>query len=280
MRTLVIKLAGIVEDNDLLKLGELRLSITPVDGQSTQKFQISSAEPVTLEITGDGTFTENGAKKLELDAVTNKWIEFTNGTFRLSLMNKEALTKLNFFEDYNHIVRSGLDLSQLRTMKQLEYLDTERGYLTGDISALAGMSKLKLLKLFNTLTGDISLIGTNMPLLEHFQTINCPLTGSTATFNNLTKLQQLHLYRCRVTSKLADFGRCTALKQINLLWSSSGDIEALAGLTNLERLAIESTPAVTGDTSSLAHLHPNNGGKLATFLYSGSGITGTWPPSA
>ncbi len=281
MKTFVIKLAGVVDDDSLMRLGELRMSITPVSGQSTQRFFLSTSEHVTLDITGDGTFTENNTKKLELDAVTNKRVEVTNGTFYLSILNKEAVTKLSFFEDYSHNFHSGLNLSQLRTMKNLTVLDTERGGVNGNVEDLAGLTQLENLKLQGAnITGSLAVIGENLVNLTSLQSLATRVAGDTSTFGNLTQLTDLRLYDLvSNTSKLSDFSSLTTLTRLEISNGSSGDISALAGLTNLTRLTLSNNATITGATSSLAALHPNNGGKLATFSYSNTGITGTWPPS-
>lgn len=280
MRTLVIKLAGIVDDDSLPRLGELKMSITPVSGQSTQAFFIGANEPVTLEIIGDGTFTENGTKKLELGVVSNKRVEVSNGTFNLSILNKEAVTRLSFFEDYSHRFNSGLNLSQLRTMKNLTYLDTQLGGVSGNVEDICGLTNLNFLKLNGgNIRGDMRLIGENLVNLRIFQNIATNVGVVTSTFSNLTQIADLRLLNVGGSSPLSDLSSLATLTRLEMSYAGQGDISALAGLTNLTYLVLQNNTRITGSTSSLAALHPNNGGKLATFTYGNTGIKGTWPPS-
>ena len=67
-KTLVVKLAGTVDNPDLRKLGELRFNIVPVgslppDKQytpsgGTQDIQLKTNRPILLELTGSGHFTD------------------------------------------------------------------------------------------------------------------------------------------------------------------------------------------------------------------------------
>ena len=166
-------------------------------------------------------------------------------------------------------------------MKNLTYLDTERGDVSGNVEDISGLTNMQSLKLNGAkITGDLAVIGENLVNLTHFQSIDTRVAGDTSTFGSLTQLTDLRLYDLvSNTSKLSDFSSLTTLTRLEIMNGSSGDISALAGLTNLTRLVLQNNTRITGSTSSLAALHPNNGGKLATFVYSNTGITGTWPPS-
>jgi len=281
VKTFVIKLAGVVDDDSLMRLGELRMSITPVNGQSTQKFKLSAIEPIRLEITGNGTFTETGTKVLELSNPKDKIVEVTNGTFTLSLLNKEAVTKLDFFwDDYGHWFRSGLNLSQLRTMKNLQYLDMERGNLSGNIEDLAGLTNLTYLKVYGgNVNGEMGVIGENLVNLTIFMSISNAVGTNLSSLSNLKQLRDLRLLGQGGATPLSYLSSMTSLTRLEISVAGVGDISALAGLTNLTWLSLINNTRITGSTSSLAALHPNNGGKLGTFTYTGTSVTGTWPPS-
>lgn len=281
MKTFVIKLAGVVDDDSLMRLGELRMSITPVNGQSTQKFKLSAIEPIRLEITGNGTFTETGTKVLELSNPKDKIVEVTNGTFTLSLLNKEAVTKLDFYlDDYSRRFYAEANLSQVRGMLNLTYFDMELGNFYGTADDLLGLTNLTYLKVVGgRVSGDMRKIGENLTNLTTFVSLSNNIGTDTSTLSNLTKLTDLRLLGQGGSSPLSDLSSMTTLKKLYISHAGVGDISALAGLTNLTHLSLTNNTRITGSTSSLAALHPNNGGKLGTFTYTKTSVTGTWPPS-
>lgn len=224
MKTLVIKLAGTVEDSSLKKFGEFTFTAKTITASNynadSARLRIQCVKPVTLEISGNGYFTDenltaNLGTKLTApkDAVTN--VYFSNGNYTVTMSSK--------YDVGVFYVGRGTG-----TIDHVLHFDSKQ---------LADMTALFLIA----------------------------IVGNPSTTIDLSSLQYL-----------------TNLKELYVQNNSSrisGDISNFAGMTELKALVLNWLPNVTGDTSSLAHLHPDNGGNLTTFSYEGSGVTGSWPPA-
>ena len=255
-KTLVIKLAETIDNDELRKLGEMRFNIKPVStvnpsytpSQYTQKFAFTPSEPITLEITGDGyftdeTLTQNLGKTLNAPAGYNT-VYVSDGDYTLSILNKYALTML-----WLSPTNSG---SVEQTHKHWHI----------NLADFYGMDAFTRL---------------------YFHWVSA--YGSLASMKNKNGMTDLDLIteNGQVTGDLGDIAGLTSLTNLNLFNSGNGitgDISSLAGMTELTYADIRNCYKLTGNTSSIAHLHPDNGGKLATFAYSGTQVTGDWPPSA
>ena len=227
MKTLLIKLAGTVNDPSLPTFGELKMAGAWASSMSTSNyaaraFQIKANEALTLRVDGTGFFSKadysgNLGQTLALAADTETTVTMgLGGTYNFIIPNKYAITKIN--HGYSFYWRN-VKLADFGDMTYLEWLSLTncQNNITGKLSDLAALSKLTQLRFHSDSTRITSITGTVKDLLH---------------FPNLTTI---------------DFYNCTG---------------------------------ITGDTSEIADLHPNNGGKLATFVRDNSGITGTWPPSA
>ena len=254
-KTLVIKLAETIDNDNLRKLGEMRFKIKPIStvnpsytpSQYSQKMTVSVSEPTTLEITGDGyftdsTLTQNLGKTLRTQTGSND-IYVSDGDYALSLFNKYAITTMNMpytnqAGTYTNHYHWGVNLADFNGMDALTSLNLHYAGTYGSL--------------------------TNVGRLYNLSTLN--------VIANTT----------HITGDLADIAGLTALKSLNLFQASmiTGDISSLAGMTELTYADLRYCSKLTGNTSSIASLHPNNGGKLATLVYSGTQVTGDWPPSA
>ena len=249
-KTLVVKLAGTVNKPDLWRLGEMRIQITPFsDGTLhpyNQRLDLRISEPIQLELTGDGHFTDstlaqNLGTTLTLQAGYQS-IYVSDSTSTLHIYNKYAITGFYaaYFDNRYH-----------------------HGHWTIDCADFEGMYAL-----------------TQIHILYFRVSADSPL-AALRDLRNLTNLI-LVSYQSRIQGDLSDIAGLTGLTTLNLFEQTlvTGNISSLAGLTNLETANLSTCYKLTGDTSSIAHLHPNNGGKLTAFSYSSTGITGDWPPSA
>lgn len=226
MKTLVVKLAGTVEDTSLKKFGEFEFTAKTISASNynadTSRLRIISVKPVTIEIIGDGyitdeeTLTQNLGKKIVVPKDVGTNVNFSNGNYTVKMSSK-------------------YDLLQFLVGKGSGTLPQH--VLSFDSKQLADMTALHIITIIGNPSASIDL----------------------STLQYLTNLKRLHLHNngSRIT----------------------GNISYLAGMTELTELKLFWLPYVVGDTSSLAHLHPDNGGVLATFEYEGSGITGSWPPA-
>lgn len=257
-KTLVIKLAETVENDSLMKLGEIRVPIIPEaeapsnhsDGTIQpvqQQIVLGVNEPIQVELKGNGHFTdstlaENLGTVLTLQTGDNT-IYVSDGTSVLHIYNKYALNKFAIpFLNSN--------------IKSFHY------HWKPDVKQFAGADALITLSIpCTTLQEDMVL----------------------ADFSCLTGLQNINLTYSypQLNGSLSDIAGLTNLRSLILTGQTrvTGNISSVAGSTNLTSLGLKWCGNVTGNTSSIAQLHPSNGGRLSALDISGSGVTGTWPPA-
>ena len=114
-KCLVTKLNGSISNQEILKLGEVRIKIHRADNPSanTQKLYVLFNQDTKLEIIGDGYFTDvnltlNKGKTLTVEKDVHTNIYVSNGDFILSISNKYALNIL----------------SDISTNKDIEYIES------------------------------------------------------------------------------------------------------------------------------------------------------------
>eukprot|EP01043_Picozoa_sp_COSAG02_P072550 COSAG02_NODE_13715_length_1357_cov_3.469793_1_plen_192_part_01 len=113
-------------------------------------------------------------------------------------------------------------------------LDLDSTYVTGDLSAVSGLTELSSLDLHSRMHGDI--------------------TGDLSAVSGLTELSSLSLYSTAVTGDLSAVSGLTELRVLDLGWTAvTGDLSAVSGLTELSSLDLHCT-AVTGDLSAVSGL--------------------------
>ena len=252
-KTLLIKLAETVDNNKLPYLGEIRIGIKPIStvasyaaNAHSQFFTVRANEPIPMEITGDGhftdsTLTENLGKTYTMPAGRNT-MYVSDGNSILSIRNKYAIAGFsmgdgNYTSDGTHF-HWNVNLNDFMYMKSLDAIYLMWTSTSGDLSVFKTIQNMNFFLITSSYYG---------------------LTGDLSNLSHLTNLTQLNLFEA---------------------FNITGDISSIAGMTNLTVLDLGSCRNVTGDTSSIAALHPNNGGKLGSLNISGTQVTGTWPPSA
>lgn len=195
-KCLITKLNGVVDNELIPKLYEIRIEITSVSNPSnlTQGLSFNFTSPVDLKIIGDGYFTDEtltqNLGKVKSKVVDNVDIFVSNGDYLLSISNKTYITTL---QAYNKNV-SGVavqsnkkfDINELKSSKQLFNVSGEN--VIGDISAFKDKSNLHYIFLNNTkVTGDISALA-NLTKLQSAYLNNTGITGDISALTNLTKL--------------------------------------------------------------------------------------------
>lgn len=253
-KTLVIKLAETVDNPNLPKLTELKISIYPLSSlltnrspsATTQNLDITSSEALPMTLTGEGHFTDSTLAQ-DLGKTFTKPAGFStvyisDGRTELSILNKYAITRIcTYTGNSNYHGHFQLKTSDIAKLVNLTDLTLQGFGLKGSLSDIGKMTQL-----------------THLYLSQYTDGAN-NISGSLADIAGLTKLKNLDLWA-------------------NYL--ITGDISSLLGMTNLVKADLSYCGRITGDTSSIASLHPNNGGKLATLGKTNTGITGNWPPSA
>lgn len=288
-KCLVTKLNGSVENVELLRLGEMRMKIGKVTDytSATHGFELSVSKPVTLEIVGNGYFTDNKlsankGKSITLDT-NNKNFWVSNDGVEVAIRDKYSITELksfygkNFYldiEDFKYsdaltslnVENSNIsgDISALKNLTGLTYLKMDKSTISGNIDSLKNLTELTSLKLTNTnISGDISALKNLTKLTSlKLNNIQIPLTGDIGTLSALTKCTEISLNYCTLTGDLATlpascrFVSFSSDKGSTFTWgtrASSSKIVAIEGnatLTNIDKMLQDQAQCQIGFTSS------------------------------
>lgn len=235
---LVTKLKATVNDDSLLKLGEIRLTIAPTSSAKT--LQIASTEPVVVEIvkviSGNGTFSwreGTNVSKATIPPTLDSYysLTFSEGEYIVSISNKYAIIRLS-------------------TSDNLDVL-----LLNGDLSYSEGLTTYILpTKVFSD--SDISQF-ENKPITAFTPGPNNNLTGSINVFSNLTSIIQINLQVPEGNDKI--YGNISALSlskniQTCLLGRRTnieGNINVFNSSIALTKLDVYQTKVI-GDIDTLA----------------------------
>ena len=228
-KCLVTKLSGSVNTNKLLKLGEMRIEFNSVSAPSnkTQGITLQSAKPITLEIVGNGyftdkTLTENKGNTLRILPNSMTYIYVSNGDFYISIPDKYSLTVLSLFAEEsgsdNFVKNKTVYLDQIEYSTLLTILRISSENTIGDIDYLKNLTSLTALNMSNleNVNGDIDSL-KNLSSLKILQVTNSNLTGDIASLKALTSLKTL------MTSNLrGDVSALKPLTSLETLWLKNG----------------------------------------------------------
>nr|DAR44926.1 MAG TPA: Internalin K rich repeat protein [Caudoviricetes sp.] len=251
-KCLVTKLAGTVNNDSLLKIGELRLSVSTIDSPSknSQGLYITANQKVNLTITGDGYFTnetlsENKGKTLAIRENTQTLFYVSNSNVIISLDNKYALLSLFSYASSLGVVAKiniKFDISYLTYSKNLTVLRLSNTQVSGDISALANLTGLTAAEFSNTqVSGNISALAN----LTGLTVLNIPnLYVDLAVVAKFSALKTCSLKNGRCSgdlSKLANSLYFVSFKDSTsrLTWTerdTSANIIAIEGSPNVDNI--------------------------------------------
>ncbi len=153
------------------------------------------------------------------------------------------------------------DVSQLKDLTCLQYLDGTDRTIKGDIAHLKNLANLEVFSLYSNpeVYGDIcSLAGaTNLRVLKF--AFDPKITGNISCLKNLTKLETVAMTHTQIYGDLSVFANMPNLKAIYVGGTNvSGDICALSKLTKLQEMGIADeypgNPEIKGDLSCLDNL--------------------------
>lgn len=240
MDCLVTKLKGVVNDDTLVKMNELRIKKLAASSWDKLKdsFVIRSKGVAnTLSIIGNGYFTdENGTantgktKNLNVGEIVTVYV--SNGTYEISIANKYAI-----------------DVLALNPNLSIQYSGLPAHYEFGDLSAIGYCNDMFVLMLsYVGVKGDIANLKNMTKLQQVYLDSNGEIVGDISAFKNCAKITQLSAYQCD---------------------NIYGSISELNGLSILETLSIYESEGITGSTDVFSNLS-----NLKTVQLWGTGITG------
>ncbi len=236
-KCLVTKLNGVVDNSQLLKIGEFRIGISGgISSSDRLQHRISilaTDKPIEMSIIGDGYFTdrtlsENKGKVVTIPANTVQLQEFyinSSSGCKVSISDKYHL--LSFSSNINDVL--SLDLEDLKFAKSIASFElyTNNG-VTGDIKELSALKNLQTLVL------------RNIP----------NICGNLSSFAGLTSLETIRITSNKIQGDIASLINLTNLKWLDLSSNNIfGDFSSLAKLVSLTNLTL-SSPNITGDLSS------------------------------
>ena len=256
-KCLVTKLNGSVDNNELLRIGEMRIKVESVESptKDTQGFGVSFAEPTTVEIIGDGYFTDNNLteNKGKSMVVSDSQGIIVSQATTVAIRNKYKLLQLNTF------IPSGspygknkvLNIDDLKYSTSLNALNLANMQASGDIASLKSLTSLSILSLrFTQVSGDISNL-KNLTALTSFDIPNTNISGNISNLKNLTALTSLILNNTKVEGDITNLKNLTSLTKLEISNTNiSGNIANLNSLTALTSIAISNTQ-ISGDITNI-----------------------------
>ena len=266
-KCLVTKLNGSVNNESLLKMGELRIKIDKVQSPSTsnRSLAIGVNSPTNIRIIGSGYFTDenfsaNKGKSLLLNSESLNYIYVSNDDITISIENKYNLTKFNCkavsnpWEVGNNHTNIHINIEDFKYSTALTGLGLSYTSVSGDIAAVKNLTALTGLVLSSTnITGDIAAV-KNLTSLTSLVLSSTNITGDIAAVKNLTSLTSLVLSSTNITGDIAAVKNLTSLTSLGVESTSvSGDIAAVKNLTALTGLKLTNT-FVSGDISAIGSL--------------------------
>ena len=258
-KCLITKLNGSVDNNELLRMGEMRIKVESVGSptKDTQGLGVAFIEPTTVEIVGDGYFTDNTLteNKGKSMVVSSSQGVIVNQATTVAIRNKYKLTGLNVFIPSGNPYGKNkvLNIDDLKYSTSLNSLNLVSTQASGDIANLKNLTALTILSLgYTQVVGDIA----NLKNLTALTTLSLDYTqvvGDIANLKNLTALTTLSLGNTQVVGDIANLKNLTSLKTLRLsLTQVNGDIANLKNLTALKLLSLSNTQVpLTGDIGQL-----------------------------
>lgn len=265
-KTLITKLKGVVNNDNILKLGEMRIKIAKVANptDATQGFGITVNKPVTAKIIGDGCFTNktlsaNLGNTMDLNTGSNGiWV--SNDGVEISIIEKYSITEFtSSYPGQSSSVYSeniGLDLSSFKYSTFLTGLDIHDSQVSGNMEDLKNLTAMSYLGLYNTqVSGDIKDL-ENLTALTFLGLHNTQVSGDIRYLKNLASLRTLSLSNTKVYGDIKEFKDLTTLTDLALPNTQiTGDIGYLKNLASLTSLSIFNIKVpLTGDIGDLSTL--------------------------
>ena len=228
-KCLITKLNGIINNDSILRVGELRLSFTPTGSSKELSIGLESQK---LSIIGNGYFTNasglNLGKTIDSSVGGTTTVYVSDGEFELSIPNKYKLYGLKVKNC------SISDLAELKYSSLFEYFETVNFKVSGDIASLSELKNLTNLALSNTqVSGDIASL-SKLKSLNILGLSSTQVSGNVASLSGLKNLTNLGLLGTQVSGDIASLAGMTKLNYVSLANTQvSGDVASLSGLKNL-----------------------------------------------
>lgn len=195
-KCLVTKLNGVVSDNEILKIGELRVKIDSTDApEYYNHFKATGNEVIVNKLVDDGL----NAEFPNLFGTEGGYDGKLSGNGRLSIMNKYNLTAL----ELNQLAFPEFDiLEEIKYMKTLYGLQSFNQHLTTEKFPYS--SVLKSLNVYN-IDGKLSELANKIPNIGTLYVGFSSIKGDISELGALIKLNKIDTNNTNVTGSLESF---------------------------------------------------------------------------
>lgn len=258
----VTRLSGSTSNNELLRLGEMRIKLKKITSPSgnTQVFSVTARKDTNLEIIGDGYFTgsnlsENKGKTMTIQADSTQSVFVSNNNLEIAILDKYSISSIGINKNTTEQNMS-VCIDDFKYSSLLTYISLVNTVVQGSIDSLKNCKGLTLVDLSkSSVYGDIASL-KDINSLTNVSLVGTQISGDISNLKNLTSLQTLSLYNTKVSGDISNLKNLTSLNTL-LLDNTDvyGDIGSLAGCTSLNTIKVyNSTTPLTGDINAFQNI--------------------------
>lgn len=251
-KCLITKLGGVVNNNSLSKLGELKIKFTKGTKSGNRNITLMFSQKTEVKLSGDSAFWSGDKTKI-LNADQQAQLEFNN-------MNEMEIS----FPKYNlkylaiNITDGGtakFDIGDLKYSKLLEYLNLSNTDIYGDISSISGLKNLINFRVGNTkVYGDLAAV-SNLLKLTVIEVNDSRITGNLSAISNLSELSHVYMYNSRITGNLSAISNLSKLVKFDARYLDLvADVSAVTNLSELLYLYVDKLKGNINTINNLQHL--------------------------
>lgn len=226
-KCLVTKLNSSVNNNAILKLGEMRFKVTSTANptSASQLVAFNFNKICEVKIIGDGYITDsnlsaNKGKSIVIPENTSTDVYFSNGDYEVSIADKYSVA---MFKGYSN--NASIDIEDFKYSNGLTFLISLSQKSFGDVSSLKNLVGLTSLNLSSySCTGKLSDLSRLTALTEMIFP-NTKIEGDLSEISDLAKLTILYL-PAGVSGNLSSLAKMTSLTDLEA-FNSVGDLSQL-----------------------------------------------------
>lgn len=255
-KCLITRLNGVVNNNSLPKLGELKIKFTKGTKSGNRNIVLKFSQRTEIKISGDSAFS-SGSKIRILDADQQATLGFSN-------MNEMEIS----FPKYNlkylavNITDGGtakFDIGDLKYSKLLETLNVSNTDVYGDISSISGLENLNGFRVKHTkIYGDLAAV-SNLLKLSVIDVSEANISGDLSAISNLSELTYVYMQNSRITGNLSAISNLSKLVRFEATGLDLvADVSAVTNLSNLVYLYVNKLKGNINTIDNLQHLQVLN----------------------
>lgn len=251
-KCLITRLGGVVNNNSLPKLGELKIKFTKGTKSGNRNITLKFSQNTEIKISGDSAFS-SGSKTIKLNVDELSQLSFNN-------MNEMEIS----FPKYNlkylaiNITDGGtakFDIGDLKYSKLLENLNVSNTDVYGDISSISDLKNLNAFRVANTkVYGDLAAV-SNLLKLTVVEVFDTNISGDLSAISNLSELAYVYMHNSRITgnlSAISNLAKLVRFQAYNL--DLVADISAITNLSELAYLYVDKLKGNINTINNLQHL--------------------------